>query len=125
MIQTKDGSKTRTPRLQSRRIAQRTALAIRWFTMLTLLAENPNSRRMIPLETVWVNIDHVQKNFVIHSEGGCHWVNKKAPSTHKMLNALGKHGGWLKFANRSEAEKYHTNEGLPHKVMPCGFCFPS
>lgn len=76
------------------------------------------------MKTVWVNIDHVQKYYVIHSEGGCHWVKTKAPSKYKMVNALGKHGGWLQFTNKSEAEKYHSNEGLPHKFMPCGFCYP-
>lgn len=54
--------------------------------------------------TVWVNVDHIQKHYVIHLEGGCYWVNNKRPSKYKLINSLGKHGGWIQFKNRLEAE---------------------
>lgn len=77
------------------------------------------------MKSVWVNVDHVQKHYVIHVEGNCHWVRHRGPSKYKMINALGKHGGWLQFDSRLDAEKYHKERALKHRNMPCGFCYPT
>lgn len=54
---------------------------------------------------VWVNVDKPTSRYIIHSEPGCTFAQRKRETPLKGVGRLKRDGGWLAYTSIDEAQK--------------------